>query len=228
MVANVEKTARFEIARRYLVFALYAFAVFGWELVVMLLLDPLWGGSFGGTLMHWAVTAAGWFIGVIVIVRLIRDPGRAIDRTFGGSLRGNTPLRVVGVVVAVVLAIGVRVLVLQEWKPLGEYERLSAVQGTATPFAFALLIIYYLCETAVILLVITLGQRAGEMRFGAPAVPWGGLVLACTWGATHILLQGPAAGIYAMSAAVLYGCIYSLGRRRSVLTYVVVAAAFIL
>lgn len=228
MVANVEKVPRVETAGRYLVVALYAFAVFGWELVVTMLLDPLWDTSPGGSLMHWAITAAGWLVGAILTLRSIRNPVRALDQTFAGCLRGNTFLRIMGVIAAVVLAIGIRLLVLQEWKPLGECERLSAVQGAATPFAFALLLVYYLCETAVILLVIALGQRAGEMRFGAPAVPWGGLVLACTWGATHILLQGPATGFYAMSAAVLYGCIYSLGRRRSVCTYLLVAAAFIL
>lgn len=91
-----------------------------------------WGASPGGALMHWAVTAAGWLIGVIVIVRSIRNPVRALDQTFAVSLRGNTLPRMVGVVVAVAHAIGIRVLVLQERKTFGEYERLSVVQGAVT------------------------------------------------------------------------------------------------
>lgn len=131
-------------------------------------------------------------------------------------------------VLAALLAITVRALLLQELKLPSEYERLSVAQGEAAPFAFALLMLYYLCEAMVIVLVIALGQRAGELRFGLPALPWGGFVLACTWGATHILLRGPAAGLYAMFAAVLYGCIQSLGRRSALSTYMFIAVAFVL
>lgn len=128
------------------------------------------------------------------------------------------------------LAIGSRAVIVGEWKLVGEYERLLAVHGDTVTIAFALLVIYYLCEAAVIVLVIAPGQCFAERRFGSPGVPWGGFVLVITWGATHILLQGPHTGAYAMIASVLYGCIYSLGPRRSVPvpTYAMVAAAFIL
>ncbi|MCT1396062.1 hypothetical protein M4D51_10025 [Microbacterium sp. p3-SID338] len=211
-----------------LVLALYAFAVFGWELVATMLLDPLWAsvGAAAGALLHWAVTAAGWLIGALLVFRAARRAAGASAAELA-PLRGHTALRALGVLVAGAVAIGVRVVVLQEWKLVGEYERLSAAQGEATPLAFALLLVYYLCEACVILLVIALGQRAGEIAFGRPALPWGGLVLALTWGAVHIFLQGPATGVYAMAAAVLYGCIYAWGNRRTAPTYLLVTAAFL-
>lgn len=217
-------------AGSYVVLALYAFAVFGWELVVTLLLDPLWAsaGPEGASLLHRSTTAAGWLLGAALIFRSARNPARGFDDPFSGGLRRNTPFRALGVGAAVALAIGIRAVVLQEWKLVGEYAQLADLHGDTAPFAFALLIVYYLCETALIVLVLALGQRAGEMRFGRPALPWGGLLLAITWGAIHILLQGPAAGIYAMAAAVLYGCVFAWGPRRPLPTFLIVAAAFIL
>lgn len=217
-------------AGRSLILALYAFAVFGWELVVTMLLDPLWdsAGAAAGALLHWAVTAAGWSIGALLVFRMTRKADGEPGTPLTPSLRGHPAFRTLGVLLAAAAAIGFRVVILQEWKLVGEYERLASAQGDATPLAFALLLVYYLCEACVILLVIALGQRAGETAFGHPAIPWGGLVLALTWGAVHILLQGPATGLYAMAAAVLYGCIYAWCNRRAVPSYLLVTAAFVL
>lgn len=44
----------------------------------------------------------------------------------------------------------------------------------------------------------------------------------------HILLQGPAAGAYAMIAAVLYGFIVVYGPRSIVAVFLVVAVAFVI
>ncbi len=210
--------------------ALYAFAVFGWELIVMLLLDPLWRstGSSLGALLHWGVTALGWTVGSLLIIRAMRQPRRGLDGTHRAAPHGYALARTLGVVAAVVLAIGLRALALQEWKLVEEYGRIVDDHGTRAPLVFACLLLYYLSETIVIVLVLALGQRAGELRFGSPAFPWGGLVLAVTWGATHVLLQGPATGIYAMGASLLYGVIYCLGNRRLASTFAIVALAFIL
>lgn len=215
---------------RYLTAALYAFAVFGWELIVVLLLDPLWRGARPGvgTALHWAVTAAGWATGSIVLLRLVRDPRRGYPRAFAGDLSGRRVARAAGIIAAAVIAVGVRALIFQEWKLVGEYGRLAVEAPDVAPAAFALLLAYYASETVVVVLVLALGQAAGELRFGRPAVPWGGVVLAATWGVAHILLQGPAAGLYAMAAALLYGCIFSLGHRRVRSTALLVGLAFVL
>ncbi|KSW16113.1 hypothetical protein ATM99_01265 [Cellulomonas sp. B6] len=59
-------------------------------------------------------------------------------------------------------------------------------------------------------------------------MPWGGFVLAATWGLVHVLLQGPAGGAYAMGAAVLYGVLHRSVHGRLGPTYALVAAAFVL
>ena len=234
MAAPAQLTSPPEAPGRPLVLALYAFAVFGWELVVTLLLDPAWRGvgAAAGALLHWGVTAAGWIAGSLLILRAART-SRAAARgvraaAYTAALPGHALPRTISVIAAIALAIGIRTLVLGEWKLVGEYERLLPEHGDTAPLAGALLVAYYLCESLVIVLVLALGQRAGELRFGRPAIPWGGMLLAITWGATHILLQGPATGIYAIAASLLYGCIHALGSRRLGLTWALVSVAFIL
>lgn len=219
-----------ESARRHLYLALYGFAVFGWELAVLLALDPLLADRTGDTaaaLTHWWVTAVGWAVGAVVVLRLAhREPDR--ERLLASPLDGHTAARAAAVVVALLVAVLLRLAVTGEWKPRAEWEGLVEGDGELAPIAGAALLLYYACETLVVVTVLACGQRAGELRFGRPAVPWGGLVLALTWGAVHVLLQGPAAGLYAMLAAVLYGVAFSCGDRRLVTTLALVGLAFLL
>lgn len=205
--------------------ALYAFAVFGWELVVAMLLDGLIEGLVGDPwvrAVHWLVTAAGWAAGAVLLLR--REPWSA-----GGHAGASRGRRLVAGGTALVLAIGARTALTQEWKPLAEVTRLhDDVGASAFPVSLAALVVYYLAETLVIVTLLGYGQRWGEATWGRPQVPWGGLVLACTWGAAHVFLQGPAGGVYAMGAAVLYGVLLLAARGRFAPTYALTAAAFLL
>ena len=175
-------TRQTESASRYLVVTLYAFAVFGWELIVTMVLDPLLAaaGPSMAAMLHWLITAAGWIAGSLLLLRAIRDPRRGLGGAFGHPLRGGIAWRAVVVAAAVILAVTVRVAALHEWKLPSEYERLSAVHGDATVLAFAVLLAYYLSETLVIVILLALAQRGGERQWGARAVPWGGFALALT------------------------------------------------
>ena len=58
-------------------------------------------------------------------------------------------------------------------------------------------------------------------------MPWGGLVLAVTWGAVHLLLQGPAGGAFAMLTAVVLGVVHLLAERQLRIWYPLAAVAFV-
>lgn len=209
-------------------FALYACAVFGWELVVTMLLDSAIRSAVGdqwAPAVHWLVTAVGWVVGAVLLLRREPWPRRTADSTDDGPGRGR---RIILGAAALVLAVGVRAALTQEWKPLAEIDRLHDDVGSALPVSLTALVLYYLAETLVIVTLVGYGQRWGEAVWGRPQVPWGGIALACTWGAAHLLLQGPAGGAYAMGAAVLYGVIHLAVRRRFGATYGLTAAAFVL
>ncbi len=231
-------------AGRFLTLALYAFAVFGWELLVVLLVDPLLetlDGAATPAILHWLVTAAGWTLGVLVVGLVARPRTRraaAQLRPCPGSPDGaaypnadpitGRALRIVVVAVALLVSAGGRAAFTGEWKLLHETADLVERFPGHALAAIVALLLYYLAETAVVVLLLRLGQRAGELRFGRPVVPWGGLLLACTWGVVHVFLQGLDAGVYAMAASVLYGLVVVYGPRRAAPLAALIAVAFVL
>lgn len=208
--------------------ALLVFAVFAWELLVLVAGDPLLAqGTTDVGIWHQLITAAGWGAGGLLALWAANRTGVVAD------LRARQPrdplaTRLVVVVGAVLLAIGVRTVASGEIKIIGEVGTVLADRSDAPILAILVLLVYYLTEALVIVMLILFAQRAGVRRFGHARIPWGGLLLALTWGVMHCFLQGPAAGIYAIFASVLYGVIVVYGPNRIVPLLIVVAAAFII
>lgn len=66
------------------------------------------------------------------------------------------------------------------------------------------------------------------MRKKSP-VPWGGLLLCCTWGMIHILSKGSIkTGIFTMLFSILFGEIYILLERNTKYSYLAIALAFMI
>lgn len=68
------------------------------------------------------------------------------------------------------------------FKPLAEWSRFVETFGSAGMAGFLFQYLYYLAESAIILTVIMLGQRAGELfsvREGTPLFPGGGCSVLC-------------------------------------------------
>ena len=90
--------------------------------------------------------------------------------------------------------------------------------------------LYYLFEVGLVLLIAAFGQAFAEGLLGRQSpVPFGGLLLCCTWGAVHILSKGSLqAGLGTMAFSLLYGGIYLLLGRNAGYSYTAMALAFIL
>lgn len=64
---------------------------------------------------------------------------------------------------------------------------------------FLIQYVYYAFESLLMMLIIAHGQKAFESWFGnIKCIPFGGILLAITWGLIHILTQGTLTGIYAV------------------------------
>ncbi|MGL5254001.1 MAG: hypothetical protein ACRC9L_03170 [Brevinema sp.] len=120
--------------------------------------------------------------------------------------------------IIVIIAITVTTIVWGGLKPIKEYRSIteSVFQN-----------VYYLFETALILLTIIFGQKFGEMIVKKYTFPFGGLFLALTWGLIHILLQGPMTGLYAFAMSLLYGTVYVLLQKNFKYSYILIAIIFI-
>ena len=87
--------------------------------------------------------------------------------------------------------------------------------------------LYYLLESAMVLLMIALFQRAGEIWTRLAWLPWGGLGLTLTWGLAHYASHPEGASTVVLSA-LLFGLVF-VGVRKSVLpSLATVYLAFVL
>lgn len=208
-------------ASDYLSLALYAFAGFGLEVVLLMILPSVLGvKSSDYTLLHqcihWGITCLLWGSMAVFLIRLSK---RKHDFDI---MRLNAEPDSRGWLLAVVvsvIAIATTTVVWEGFKPVQEYKDVVR---------FVFQNIYYLFEAGLILLTIAFGQKFGEVLFKRDGLPYGGMFLALTWGLIHILLQGGPRGIYAFFMSLLYGTIYIMLRKNVRYSYVVIAVVFVL
>lgn len=208
-------------ASDYLALALYAFAGFGLEVLLSMVLPSILGvKSSEYTLLHqcihWGITCLLWGSMAVFLIRLSK---RKYDFDM---MQLNAEPDAKGwlfAVVVSVIAIAATTIVWEGFKPVQEYK-------DAVRFVFQN--IYYLFEAALILLTIAFGQKFGETLFKRGGLPYGGIFLALTWGLIHILLQGGATGVYAFFMSILYGTIYIMLKKNVRYSYLVIAVVFVL
>ena len=87
-----------------------------------------------------------------------------------------------------------------------------------------------MAEMLPVLLIVIFGQQFGERLSSRSAgFPWGGLVLALTWGAVHALTRGsPGAGLSGALFSLAAGGMYLALRRHAVPSFLAMTAAFII
>lgn len=213
----------------YLYLALYAFALIGLELV-LLAVEPVLGlppDSVLAHIVHWVLTITVWVGGGIGLLLW------ALRRT-DFRLRGEARLRI-GVPRWSAVAALVVVTLAAQWTlqggvlpPLAEHNALVERFGDAGTMAWLVQIAYYVAELFVIVLIIGFGQRAGEGWFRSKWVPWGGIILAMTWGLVHFLTQDAATGIYGVALSLVMGTVHTLTGKNLLITYPILLAIFIL
>lgn len=208
----------------FFAFALYAFLGLGME-IVLLMIENLIYGNEGGALtpvqniIHWCVTSAVWLAFAYILARYAK-------KHYGFCIKGEKQrVPALHLVLAAVLAAVCVALNAWSW---GTLKALGEFAGKELP-QFVFQYIYYVFEVVLVLSVIAYGQKAGEMWFKKSMIPWGGILAGLSWGLVHALTKGKiTAGLEAMLAAVLYGCIYLLVKKRAVYAYPLILLAFAL
>ena len=124
---------------------------------------------------------------------------------------------------------GCKILTFLDWhtlKVVGEFRE-------KTLFEFGAQYLYYLAEVILVLLILIYGQKAGEaMLYKACAFPFGGVILALTWGAFHFVSRGAGLelwnGISTMLFSLLAGLIYVKLNRKLLLSYLFLTVGYLL
>jgi len=210
-------------ASNYLYLGLYAFAGFGLEILLSMLLPSIFGvESSEYTIMqeciYWLLTCALWGAVSIILINLSKKKYAFDIMKNNEAPSGKQWL--IAVVIATI-AIVITTIVGDGLKPVQEY-----INNGIIKFIFQH--IYYLFETALIVLAITFGQKFGETITKRTGMPYGGLFLAFTWGLIHILTQGLMTGVYTFAMAILYGTVYILLKKNIRCSYLLIAVMFIL
>lgn len=228
-MADMTRPAARTQAQTYLNLALFAFAFLGLELV-LLAVEPvlrLRPGSVPATVIHWTLTIIIWVGGAIGL-------GAWALRRTDFKLRGDAASRI-GVRRWVAVAGLVVVTVIAQWvlrggvfAPVAEHQALSESFGDAGTLVWLVQVAYYCAELLVVVLIIGFGQQAGERSFRPKWAPWGGVMLALTWGLVHALTQEPATAIYGVALSVVMGAVHVLTGRNLFVTYPFLLVMFIL
>ena len=205
--------------KEHLYYGLYAFAGFGLE-IVLGMLENMIGiekGLFFNCL-HWILTCVLW--GTVAYM-LVRNSDRKLGYVVLEDKEKPTNQSIVAVFFLMVLALIAKYMVIGGFKIVEEMICLGVVQSV---FQY----IYYLFETALMVLAIVFGQRFFENLISCKVVPFGGIFLGCTWGLVHVLTQDFMTGIYAIVSAVVYGVIYVLLNKNIRWSYLLILILFII
>ena len=209
----------------YIWLALTAFGGLGMELLYGYLLEPMIYGAqmkdwtTWQTIVHWIITCITWGIMAWYVVK-------SAKKDCGFDLFAKSePIKLWQWVATAACAAICLFSTYLDWggsKLLMEFQRRG-------PLKFTFQYIYYLFEVVLFMLIIVFGQKAFEVWFKKENIPYGGIVVALTWGMAHWFTKGElAAGLYTAFGGFCFGVVYLLLNRNIKWTYVALCIMFIL
>jgi hypothetical protein len=97
---------------------------------------------------------------------------------------------------------------------------------TGTRYVLAALLVFLL-ESTIVILLLALFQKAGEVWTISPPVPWGGIGLLLTWGVANLGTH-PQGAIYVLVFSVLFVVAFVVSRKSFAVTLAIIYLAFLL
>ncbi len=194
----------------FLLLAFYAFLGLGIEAFYGYLIEPLIYGSQINDwntpqyIIHWSVTCITW--GIITFLIL-----KASKVYYGFDLLASSekmkPWQWICIALFILFSLGLSYWDWGGFKVIIEFQKKGLVK-------FIVQYIYYIFETCLFTLIIVYGQKAFELWFKNNKIPYGGIILAATWGVAHIFTKGSlTVGLLSALAGFLYGSVYLIANR---------------
>ena len=217
----------------FLTYGLEIFGFIGFELVLAYGIEfNVYGCDFKGftvmqSILHWVLTCAVWLFGAFIVVRdcavktgvdLIRD---FKEKSFIQGAKEMSFFQ------WILLIAGTALCLISTWIDWGgsKVAKELASNGVLFPMQY----LYYLVEVVMVLLIIVFGQYAFEKWFKNDKIPYGGILVALTWGLGHWFTKGSlVTGIYTAIVGFVFGSVFLLTRRNIKLSYLFLCIMFIL
>jgi hypothetical protein len=218
---NIEKK---EVrGKNYFNLAMLAFAGLGIEMIYAYLLEPaLYGGTYSKWneaqhICHWIMTCISWGGVTFLIIKYAHKKyGFNIFESKGKIKLWQWILTFLCIALVLVSSY-------IDWngsKVIHEFKSNGLLK-------FIFQYIYYLFETGLFLLIIVFGQKSFEKWFHKENIPYGGIVVALTWGMGHWLTKGTLfAGLFTAACGFCFGVVYLLLNRNIKWSYLVLCIMF--
>lgn len=208
----------------YLVLALLAFAGIGLEIVLAFGIEPmLYGASIGEwtdlqNIIHWVVTCILWGLVSWYLVHFAKK-----KYEFDIFQKGDK-MAVWQWLLIALFVVGSLILSYFDWNGSKVLKEFYA-NG---PLKFVFQYIYYIFETVLVTLILVFGQNAFEKWFHRKNIPYGGIIVAITWGIGHFFTKDILTGIVTVISGLAFGSVYLLAGRDIRKTYPILWMMFVL
>lgn len=208
----------------YLLFALLAVVGLGLEAIMAYMIEPLIYGTKMQEwntmqyILHWVLTCILWCLTTWKIIILARN------KTGFDILQKSSKMALwQWVIISVIVFFGLITSYL-DWHGFKVIKEFCA-NG---PVRFIFQYIYYCFEVALVSLILVFGQKALEQWLGYEKIPYGGIIIALTWGIGHFFTKDFATGMMATIAGLAFGSVYLLTNKNIKKTYIVLCLMFVL
>ncbi|WP_405169216.1 hypothetical protein [Paenibacillus sp. FSL H3-0286] len=203
---------------QYFLLGLLIFLMLGMDMFIMGLDQWLWGDLFNiddffvspwyVLVVHWSIVTLLWAVGAMMFLLWFRKRkliGPVISLCWSSKV---IPLLIVAFISSFLFA------VLEFWingesipQIYREYENFKLEHGFMGIWVGLVQNIYYIVEAVLVVLLVALMQRAGEVWFKNPSLPYGGIGLMLTWGLGH-LTHGLQSGLYITAFSLVFGWLF--------------------
>lgn len=215
---------------KYLLMSLLSFSSFMLEYFSIFVIEvPLMNADISNYTpyqksMHCVIMACLW---LIVIAAILLYTHKYYD--FPTKTNKADKISLKEWIVTLVCLIFCKIITFIDWhtlKVIGEFQEKNL-------FEFSTQYLYYVFEVGLVLLIIIYGQKAIEALLKRESsIPFGGIILAVTWGAFHFVSRGAGFeiwnGISAMIFSVLSGLMYLNLKRKYLYSYLFIAIGYLL
>ena len=214
-----------KLAWGFLGMSFLSFCGLGLEVLIMFEIEPRLYGvevnawSESQYIMHWIFTCIVWIIvGALLLVltkkKMKFDP-----------LSIKSSVKLLPAILSFVLFLGMLIISYLGWNGLKILKELNNLGLARFIFQY----IYYVVETLLVILIIVFAQKAGELWFKNPLIPYGGIFVALTWGLVHMLTKGDVlTGIIVAIGGLIFGSMYILMGKDLRKAFPLICLAFIL
>ncbi len=207
-------------AKRSFILTIITFGVILVDLVVTLFDKLFWGDQYADIIVespwnllftHMIVTVILWGIGIVYIVKYIKkNSNEVIDFKLKQKWKFYIGAFLLGVLFMII-----EMIFYKEATPqfLREYSVFEHYYGSKAIYLSIMQNIYYLAESVLVVLLLSLSHYTFEKWFKNTKIPYAGIFLGLTWGVVHFI-KGPLVGLVVTLGAVLIGHIYIVSGRK--------------